>query len=130
LQEIPEIRKGFALSAWDIYSNTKMLSNKKRIEELEKEADGYFVLNKRSGKVLFAAVLAEPGYHDLLNSATRLAGKQVVMLDEHHENEALANAFKKANHNYFEYAVWNTDHSFTNKRISLIKKVLSFLDKP
>lgn len=130
LQEIPGIRKGFALSAWDIYSYTTRLSNKNQLAELEKEADGYFVLNKKSGKALFADVLSNPGYHNLLNSANALSGKQVFMLDEHRENAGLANIFKKANHNYFEYAVWNTDHSFTNKRVSLIKTVLAFLDKP
>jgi hypothetical protein len=51
------------------------------------------------------------------------------MLDEHHRNEALQMCFKNANRNYFAYEVWDTDHSFTNKRISLIKKVIAFLDR-
>jgi len=28
----------------------------------------------------------------------------------------------------FKYDVWNTDHSFTNKRISLANLVLNFLN--
>ena len=129
LEEIPDIQKGFALSAWDIYADTSYAAKAKKLSAVEKEADDYFVLNKKSGKALFAAVLQEPEFHDLLNSAGPLASKQVVMLDEHNRNKTLAAAIQKANRNYFSYEVWPTDHSFTNKRISLINKVLAFLDK-
>lgn len=130
LQDIPGIRKGFVLSAWDIFSDVNNAEKNHKMAAVEKEADGYFVLNKKSGKALFAPVLAEANFHDLFNSAKALSSKQIVMLDEHRGNEALANAIKKENHSYFTYEVWNTDHSFTNKRISLIKKVLAFLDNP
>lgn len=129
LQENPEIKKGFALSAWDIYRDISSLSTD-GLAKREKEADDYFVLNKKSGKALFAPVLSESGFHNLQNAALPLSGKGVVMLDEHHRNEQLAGVIQKANHNYFDYQVWDTDHSFTNKRASLIKKVLAFLDRP
>ena len=129
LQENPDIQKGFALSAWNIYGNITGL-NAAGLAEREKAADDYFVLNKKSGKELFAAVVKEADFHNLLNAAQPLANKQVIMLDEHHRNEALANTIQKANHAYFNYEVWDTDHSFTNKRVSLIKKVLTFLDRP
>jgi pimeloyl-ACP methyl ester carboxylesterase len=128
LQEIPEIKKGFAVSAWDIYENIRTQSAS-GLAKQEKEADDYFVLNKKSGKALFAAVLAEADFHNLKNAAGPLTNKQVVMLDEHKRNEALAGIFKNANKNYFTYEVWDTDHSFTNKRVSLIKKVIAFLDR-
>jgi len=51
------------------------------------------------------------------------------MLDEHDRNRELAAALNKSNHNYFNYEVWQTDHPFTNKRISLINKVLAFLNR-
>jgi pimeloyl-ACP methyl ester carboxylesterase len=129
LQENPDIQKGFALSVWDIYQNITQASKTNQLAAQEKEADNYFVLNKKSGKALFAAVLAEADFHNLQNAAQALSVKQVVMLDEHHRNEALANKLKTANHNYFTYDVWDTDHSFTNKRASLIKKVIAFLDR-
>lgn len=129
LEENADIKKGFALSAWDMYRDISSLSAG-GLAKREKEADDYFVLNKKSGKALFAPVRTEPDFHNLLNTAGPLAGKQLVMLDEHHRNENLANSIQKANHNYFDYEVWNTDHSFTNKRASLIKKVLAFLDRP
>jgi len=129
LQEIPSVQKGFALSAWDIYRDVTASSKNGGLAKQEKEADDYFVLNKRSGKALFAAVLSEPDFHNLDNAAMPLSNKQVVMLDEHDHNAALAATLQKANHNYFNYDVWKTDHSFTNNRISLIKKVLAFLDK-
>lgn len=129
LQEIPDIQKGFALSAWDIYRNVVEATKSGTLIKQEKEADDYFVLNKKSGKALFAAVSKEADFHNLQNAAQGLSTKQVVMLDEHHQNEALANTLKKANHNYFTYEVWDTDHSFTNKRVSLTKKVLAFLDR-
>lgn len=129
LQEIPGIRKGFALSAWDIYNEISHASPQE-LARSEKEADDYFVLHKKSGKALFAAVVQEAGFHNLRNAAQPLSQKQVVMLDEHHDNESLAAVLKRANHNYFRYDVWDTDHSFTNKRASLIKTVIAFLDKP
>jgi hypothetical protein len=129
LQENADVKKGFALSAWDIYRDISSLSAQ-ALAKREKEADDYFVLNKKSGKALFAPVRTEIDFHNLQNAAQPLAGKQVVMLDEHHRNEQLAGVIQKNNHNYFDYQVWDTDHSFTNKRASLIKKVLAFLDKP
>ena len=51
------------------------------------------------------------------------------MLDEHTNNKTLAENIKTHNKAYFDYQVWQTDHPFTNKRVSLIKKVLWFLDK-
>ena len=129
LKEIPDIQKGFALSSWDIFADTSRAAKADKLSELEKEADDYFVLNKRSGKALFAAVLQESDFHNLLNSAKPLANKQVVMLDEHTHNKDLAEAIQKANQNYFSYDVWATDHSFTNKRGSLINKVIAFLDR-
>ena len=129
LQENPEIKKGFVLSAWDIYKDISSLPSE-GLAKREKEADDYFVLNKKSGKELFAPVFTDTDFHDLQNAAQPLAGKQVLMLDEHQRNEKLAGIIQKANHNYFDYQVWDTDHSFTNKRASLIKMVLAFLDKP
>lgn len=128
LSEIPGIKKGFALSAWDIYGDVSRQSPAQLVKTI-KEADDYFVLNKKSGTVLFAAVTQEADFHTLQNTAAALSNKQVIMLDEHHRNEMLANTLKKMNKNYFTYEVWDTDHSFTNKRASLIKKVITFLDK-
>ena len=91
LQELPGIKKGFALSTWDIHSDFKKVMTEKELMALAK--------------------------------------KQIVMLDEHSRNSALANALKSENNSYFEYEVWQTDHPFTNKRVALIKMVLSFLDK-
>jgi pimeloyl-ACP methyl ester carboxylesterase len=129
LAEIPSVQKGFALSAWDIYRDITAARKSGDLGKKEKEADDYFVLNKKSGKALFAPVLSDAGFHNLNNAAQPLANKQVRMLDEHHGNEAVANTLKNANHNYFRYDVWPTDHSFTNKRISLIKDVIAFLDR-
>jgi pimeloyl-ACP methyl ester carboxylesterase len=36
---------------------------------------------------------------------------------------------RKANHSYFDYEVWETDHPFTNKRVALINKLIDFLNK-
>jgi len=58
-----------------------------------------------------------------------LAGKQVVMLDEHSGNKSLAETLRSANKAWFDYSVWPTDHPFTNRRVALMKKVLEFLDR-
>ena len=129
LAENPEIKKGFAVSAWDIYLNV-LTANPKKLAEMEKEADDYFVLNKPSGKALFAPVLKEPAFFNLLNIAGPVSGKQLYMLDEHKWNQSLATTLQRSNRNYFKYEVWDTNHSFANKRGSLIKTVLAFLDRP
>jgi hypothetical protein len=68
-------------------------------------------------------------YYNLVNDGKVLANKQIIMLDEHHGNKSLADAIKNANHSYFDYEVWQTNHPFTNKRVSLMNKLLEFLDR-
>jgi pimeloyl-ACP methyl ester carboxylesterase len=130
LKQLPGIKKGFALSTWDIYGEFNGV--KTRQEMIAKvKADGSepsFVLNK-SLEDIFEPVLKEPTAFDLKNNAEAFAHKQIIMLDEHHGNAAIANTIKTLNTNYFDYEVWQTDHPFTNKRISLMKKLLAFLDK-
>ncbi len=88
----------------------------------------YFVLNA-SLKDMFSPVIKNQTYFNLVNDGKALAGKQVILLDENAKNKRLAEALKSANHSYFDYEVWQTDHPFTNKRISLINKVLAFLNR-
>ena len=73
--------------------------------------------------------MANLAFYNLQNEAATLSRKEIIMLDEHHMNQALAESIKKGNHNYFDYEVWQTDHPFSNKRSSLINKVLQFLDR-
>jgi len=130
LRQLPGVKKGFALSTWDIYKDYKKVTEKE-MSALAKSPDtggGYFVLNA-SLKDLFGAVLKQPGYFNLANDGKTLGGKQIIMLDEHSGNQQLAEALKSANTSYFDYQVWQTDHPFTNKRIALMKIVLSFLDR-
>jgi len=68
-------------------------------------------------------------FYNLANDGKALADKQVIMLDEHHYNEGIANAIKADNKAYFDYQVWETDHPFTNKRVKLIKIVWAFLER-
>ena len=127
LAELPGIKKGFALSTWDIYSDAKDLKPS-QVKEAAKQMGEYFVLNTTSEK-LIKSVMANLAFYNLQNEAATLSGKEIIMLDEHHMNQALAESIKKGNHNYFDYEVWQTDHPFSNKRISLINKVLQFLDQ-
>jgi hypothetical protein len=128
LQQLPTIKKGFALSTWDIYGDLKDAHSE--TELIKKAAAGgeYFVLNS-SIKEIFTPLLKKPAYFDLANDGKALANKQIIMLDEHPFNKKIADAIKKENKAYFDYQVWQTDHPFSNKRIALMKLVLSFLDK-
>jgi hypothetical protein len=127
LSELPGIKKGFALSTWDIYSDLKpfKLSQGPIIAKMMGE---YFVLNTPTEEII-KPVLTNAAYYNLLNDLSLLSGKQIIMLDENTRNEQLAKTLKTSNHNYFDYQVWQTDHPFSNKRISLINKVLEFLNK-
>lgn len=127
LTEIPEIKKGFALSTWDIYATVKNIKPE-QVKEAAKQLGGYFVLNTSSEKLLSQAIANLP-FYNITNDAAALSGKDIIMLDEHTGNKQLAEALKGSNHNYFDYEVWQTDHPFSNKRASLINKVLEFLDQ-
>jgi pimeloyl-ACP methyl ester carboxylesterase len=128
LQQLPGISKGFALSTWDIYSDLKNVKTEQQLSAAAKESGEYFVLNTPTEQIL-KPVTADPDYYNLQKNTSALSGKQIIMLDEHTRNKQLATILQKSNHNYFDYEVWQTDHPFTNKRISLINKVLAFLDK-
>ena len=131
LQELPTIKKGFVLSTWDIGNDYKNVSNEKEMLRLANDPNTggkYFVLNA-SLKDLYTPVLQDKTYFNLLNDAKSLGDKQIIMIDEHEKNSQLAEKIKESNKLYFDYSVWQTDHSFTNKRASLINKVLAFIEK-
>jgi uncharacterized protein len=128
LQQLPGIKKGFALSTWDIYGSFKNVQTEAQLLAAAKAAGDYFVLNTPI-KEIFSPVVKDPGYYNLVKDPKVFAGKQIIMLDEHPFNKELADAIKKENKSYFDYQVWQTDHPFTNKRVSLINTVLAFLER-
>jgi pimeloyl-ACP methyl ester carboxylesterase len=128
LQQLPGIKKGFALSTWNIGEGFKNVSTEQEMLRRANYAGSYFVLNT-SLKDLFTPVVKDNAYFNLGNDGNALANKQIIMLDEHPGNKQLADIFKNLNKSYFNYDVWQTDHSFTNKRASLINKVLGFLER-
>jgi pimeloyl-ACP methyl ester carboxylesterase len=129
LQRLPGIKKGFALSAWNIYDDTKGANSEPEFVAKEKANGGdYFVLNTPIAEI-FKPVWQNKQFYNLANDGKALADKQIIMLDEHNGNKETAEALKAENKNYFDYRVWDTDHPFTNKRVALIKLVLSFLNK-
>ena len=131
LQELPTIKKGFALSTWNIGNDYKNVSNEKEMLRLANDPNTggkYFVLNA-SLKDLYTPVLQDKNYFNLLNDTKSLSDKKIIMIDEHEKNSQLAEKIKESNKSYFDYSVWQTDHSFTNKRASLINKVLAFIEK-
>jgi alpha/beta superfamily hydrolase len=121
LEAIPTVKKGFALSTWNIgtyYSNISPKSGR-----------NLFMLNTTL-EDLYNSVDQNKSYYNLINDDFQpLKSKQIVMIDEHKFNYQLAETIKKVNPSYFEYSVWQTDHSFTNKRVALMKTVLNFLNQ-
>jgi pimeloyl-ACP methyl ester carboxylesterase len=131
LQRLPTVKKGFALSTWNIYSDFKNIKTKDKLVEMVKDPKAglsYVVLNTPVEEI-FAPVIDKPAFYDLTNDADALSSKQVVMLDEHSNNRGLADAIRRSNRAYFDYQVWKTDHGFTNKRVSLMNIVLAFLKR-
>jgi len=129
LAEIPEIKKGFAISAANFYNQFRNMSAEqlKAFAARPNNPYSYFVLNTPVEQI-FKQVIDDLSYFNLDNDAA-LAGKQIIMIDENDKNKELVASLQKKNQNYFEYEKWPTDHGFSNKRISLINKVLAFLDK-
>ena len=129
LEQLPGVKKGFALSTWDIYSDFKKVqSDTAVLKNTMDNLDINFVLNSPA-KELFMPFSIKPEYFNLTSHTSELANKQIIMLDEHTFNKKIADAIKKDNTAYFEYQVWQTDHPFTNKRVALTKLLLAFLDK-
>jgi len=126
LQQLPGVKKGFALSAWNIPTSLKYA--KGNYDTLKAQNGDYFVLNA-TVRQQFEPVAKDTAAYDLINDGKALANKQVVMLDEHNFNAPVAAAIKADNKAYFDYQVWKTDHPFTNKRIALIKLVWAFLNR-
>ncbi len=131
IQQLPSIKKAFILSAWDIHNQYKRQLTESELDGYNINADTvgkYFVLNG-SLKDRFLPVIQRDEYFSLENNIARLKEKQIIMLDENDRNKNIAEAIKNLSSIFFEYKIWQTDHSFTNKRISLINKVLTFIDR-
>jgi len=131
VQAIPQIKKAFALSTWNIYGDFKKVMNEKELLDFANSPDGggkYFVLNA-SLKEIFGPVLQNRDYYNLAKDGDALAHKQIIMLDEHHGNQGIADALKATNKAYFKYEVWPTDHPFSNKRVSLMNELIAFLNR-
>ena len=130
LQELPTIKKGFVLSTWNIGNDYKNVSTKKEMLRLANDPNTggkYFVL-KSSLKDLYTPVIRNQTYFNLVNDAKSLADKKIIMIDEHQGNQQIADKIKETNKSYFDYEVWQTDHPFSNKRISLTNKIITFLE--
>jgi len=131
LEQLPQVKKGFALSTWNIYGDLKPIKSETQLAELAKNPNvfpNYFVLNA-SPLEIFLSAFKELPYYNLANNIMALKSKQIIMLDEHPGNKAIADTIKNSNPVFFDYQVWDTDHGFTNKRVSLMNKLILFLDK-
>lgn len=62
--------------------------------------------------------------YSVLNHQDQLNGKSLLILDENRRNEAWISHLDNA-----EYYVWETDHSFSDKRLELIEKISEWIDK-
>ena len=131
IQQLPSIKKAFILSAWDIYNQYKRQLTGDELAAFNANADTlgkYFVLNG-SLKDRFQPVIEKEEYFNLEKNIYPIKEKQIIMLDEHERNRRIAEAIENLNPVFFKYYVWQTDHVFSNKRVSLINMVLSFLDR-
>lgn len=130
LEQVPEIKKGFALSTATFYQNIKPIPDEKTgIEVINKYSPPKFTALNSTNVEVFLAAWKNIEYYNLATNAIALQGKQIIMIDEHQENKDIADAIKTSGTKFFDYQVWDTDHSFTNKRASLMNLLLSFLDK-
>lgn len=121
LEQLPTVKKGFALSTWNIGAYYNSIS--------PKTGRNLFMLNTNL-ESLYNSVDQNKAYYNLINDDFQsIKDKELVLIDEHRFNNQLAETIKKGNPIYFDYAVWQTDHSFTNKRVALMNKLLEFLTR-
>ena len=86
------------------------------------------MLNSTTIDILLPA-FKEISYYKLGTNAKSLNDKQIILLDEHEGNKEIADSIQEMQLSFFNYQIWETDHGFTNKRVSLMNKLISFLDK-
>jgi len=127
LQQPHNLKKGIAISAMNMPTVVSG-SDGRSLSSREIAADKMFVLKIKSGKDLFAPLKTDSVYFDLSKDAKSFSGKQIIMLDENSKNKQLAEVIGSYD-SLLEYEIWQTDHPFTDKRVALMKKVLTFLDK-
>lgn len=121
LEQLPTVKKGFALSTWNIGTYYNSIS--------PKSGRNLFMLNTTL-EGLYNSVDQNKAFYNLINdNFESFKGKQIFMIDEHKFNSPLAEAIKKSNPAFFEYLVWKTDHSFTNKRVTLMNTLMAFLNQ-
>lgn len=124
--QLPFVKKVFALSTWDIYKDVVSQKSKGTLDMSYKNAESNFELKIPSGKALYNPVLADSMAFILSNDGSKLAGKNIFLLDEHHENKYIADTLQKYAKSV-TYEVWKTDHGFTNTKIAMLRKLISFL---
>jgi len=129
LQQLPNVKKGFMLSTWDIYGDFKDVKPEQNLDDLIKEWGLQTLVLNTPAKKLFKDAIENIDFYNLSNDGKLLADKNIVMLDEDKRNKGIALSIENENKSFFKYNVWNTDHSFTNKRISLANLVLNFLNE-
>jgi uncharacterized protein len=129
IQQLPAVKKCFVLSTWDIFENYKNLNTKEEITAHAKSNEGNYTVLNKSAEEIFSPLLENPSFFDLAGDSKSLREKEIVMLDESEKNLLVADAIKNDNTAYFKYEIWKTDHSFTNKRVSLMNEVLMFINK-
>ena len=124
--QLPFVKNVFALSTWDIYKDVVSQKNKGTLDLSYKKAEGYSELKIPSGKALYNPVLADSMAFILSNDGKKIFGKNIFILDEHHDNKYIVDSLQKYAKS-LTYEVWKTDHGFTNTKISMIRKLISFI---
>ena len=123
------VKKIFVLSTWNLYNSVLWCKKKNILDSVFiKEAENLSEIKISSGKALFEPVLKDSTAYMLITDLQKMKGKCVFMLDEHKENKFIADSLRKYTQS-LGYEVWDkTDHSFTNKRIAMQRKLISFLN--
>lgn len=125
---IKEVKKAFLVSTWNVGTFSEQIKNKLQLAIGAKlMAKSFTTINTPLNKV-FEPLLENSAPYYLENDVQLLKNKKIVMIDEHHKNEKLAQKLMEQNNKNIEYEVWKTDHPFSNKRITLTNRLLKFLE--
>lgn len=120
----PRVKGVAMLSLFNPYWVIKSPNVKENLMNMKAYLSTLEMLNINPDQFLKEMVAKVEDYH--LEKLIATSNKPILMIDEHEANDYLKKYLKKKS---FEYEIWETDITFSNKRTALTRRLKDWMDK-